>query len=259
MPHAFRPAAVIEAENAQRKLDRLRDRWQATKNTWFDGSAESVEQRIANVTEVEMLARNIGSRLHQAKVGAEALVLLPQLRADKSQLLAMRSRITGGAWGDSARGVMDIPVHGDPDGQYDMRTDLARQYADQGNAKEDVQNAIVQKLQGHDAEAEFADRTDLAQDYAHVQQHLHGPYIDASLRDAAEDFIASENTTDRGELLLRAQRAVDERTWDWSPGAARAAAREFVGAVSACIPRTQRQAATAPETVADFDDVLMFG
>lgn len=106
----------------------------------------------------------------------------------------------------------------------------------------------------------------------------------AALRHAAREFIASENTADRGELAFRAARYIDTLTGTWSREAARDAAALFVAAVEdepcggcnaeageKCRPwctgeqaqknekadkkHSYRTAAALP----DFDDSLLFG
>ena len=228
MAHAFRSAAHIEAENAQRKLERLRDRWLATRDTWFDGSAESVERRIAGVDEVISLARNIGSRLYQAKVGSDALALLPQLQADRDQLTAMRDRITGAHWFDETS----------PEGQTWLKT-----------------------LNGRPDPRDYASREEYMQAYGLGSQinHLQS-YASPEAREAAREFIEDQNTADRNELLVRAQRFMADRTSTWERQAAHTATREFLAAVADQAPRPVRQASrTPPKAVEDFDDHLMFG
>lgn len=91
------------------------------------------------------------------------------------------------------------------------------------------------------------------------RQHWRSQDDDWETKKAALDFIEGENTDDRTELLFRAQRAVEQRTWDWSPQASRDAVRDFLGALDAVIPEPGPALRTAAvETVGDFNDYLMF-
>lgn len=219
MPHAFRSAALIEADNARFKLDRLRDRWTATRDTWFDGTPASVDRRIAQCDEVINFAKHIGSRLHASAVGVTCLSLLPQLRSDRHELLAQRDRLAG-AW--VPEGVDSSHFNRDP-----------RDYA----SREEWMNAS--NLGG------WIDHTH--------QEHPQDP----RLRDAALDFIEGENTTDRNELVFRAERMVRDKTARWTPEASQEAVRQFGAAVAHYAPSPVR-VASAPAFIADFDDVGMF-
>lgn len=216
MPHAFRSAALIEAENAQRKIERLRTRWASTRDSWYDGTANSVDQRIANIDEVIAFAKSIGSRLHAAKVGSDALALLGHLRTDRMGLEAMRERLLTA--GDCPPGIP-------------CPTSEGLSHLPPERVKEMREN----------------------------RQHWRSQDDDWETKKAALDFIEGENTEDRTELLFRAQRAVEQRTWDWSPQASQAAVRDFLGALDAVIPEPSSAPRTAAvETVGDFNDYLMF-
>lgn len=231
MPHAFRSAAHIEAENAQRKLDRLTDRWTATRDTWYDGTAESVERRLANLDEVISFARHLGSRLHQSKVGSHALAMLPQLRADREQLVSLRQQVTGAHWFDESS----------PEGQAWLNT--------LGGGPDP---------RAYHSQQEYRDAYALSNQLNHLNQYA-DPQERERLMNAARDFVESENTTNREELLIRAQRLMEERTWDWTPQSARQATRDFLGAVIAVAPEAHQPQRTAGvEAVEDFDAQLMF-
>lgn len=231
MADAFRPAAQIEADNAQLKIDRLRDRWTATRDTWFDGTPASVDRRIGHTDEVIAFAKNIGSRLHQSKVGIQCLSMLPQLRADRASLEGLRERLlTAGACpGPECTGVQ--PLH--PDRVRQMRDERNQWREDEGPTHQPRSNDMG-------FSREDVDRL--------------------KSRQAAQDFIADQNTIDRQELLIRAQRAVEARTSGWTLSASREAVRDFLTAVDDMIPVPERTARLAPgvEVVEDFDDHLMF-
>lgn len=81
----------------------------------------------------------------------------------------------------------------------------------------------------------------------------------SSLRVAAIEFVAAQNTADRGELMFRAHRHASNLTGQLPVAQARDAVKAFVAAVAAEAPRPRRQrTAAAPATVADFDDQLLF-
>jgi hypothetical protein len=110
------------------------------------------------------------------------------------------------------------------------------------------------------------------------------PAAKTSLRHAARAFIATENTTDRGELVLRAARYIENLTGAWSREASRAAVAVFAAEVSRMAgrpepdveewenghkaddvdhryePDMEREGSRRTAAVlADFDDSLLFG
>ena len=230
MPAGFRPAATIEAEAAQKKLDRLRDRWIATRQTWFDGTPKSVDRRIGWLDEVITTAKSTASRLYASSTGANAMSLLPQLRADRLSLVSMREELlTGACAGPECTGVQPLS------------RERVHQMRDERNQWREEQP--VQPPHRHE---DMGFSTD---DVARLKS-----------RQAAREFIEDQNTTDRQELLIRAQRAVEARTSGWTLSASQDAVREFLTAVDEQIPHPVRTARRAPgtETVADFEDHLMF-
>ena len=86
--------------------------------------------------------------------------------------------------------------------------------------------------------------------------------MNGNMRIAAINFLADQNTNDRGELLFRAHRHASDRTGQMPVPVAQRVVQGFVSAVNreiaaAPLPRrqaTRRTAATMP----DFPDGLMF-
>lgn len=230
MPQAFRSAAKIEAEAAQTKINRLRERWASTRDSWFDGTAESVVQRLAWLDEAEAVARSAASRLYASKVGADAMGLLPHLRADRNAIRAHLDSITGASWVpeevDSSHFNIDPRL-------YPSRED----WMDASN------------LSGYIGE----------QQHQHPAGDFPVPEHVQRLTQAAQEFVADQNTNDRDELVIRAKRFMEDRTASWEPDAARSTVREFVSAVADAAPRAQRVASRpVVDSFDDFDDHLMF-
>jgi len=243
MAHAFRSAAHIEAENAQIKIDRLRERWASTRDTWYDGSVESVERRIANLDEVLATAKRIGSRLFNASVGVTCLALLPQLRGDRNELVALRDRLAGwfpGTESEAQQHNLDPRAYSGRDEWMDANN--MRGYIEHSHQDNPVQGWDYQ-----------------AGDHAVPPMHEDMATGMGPLHHAAAEFIDDANTSDRAELLVRAQRLVEARTSTWSAEASTKVVRAFVAAVEDQIPRVRRTAARQePARVDDFEDHLMF-
>lgn len=188
----FRSASAIDADVTDKKLARLREKWTASRDAWFDGSAESVEKRIAQVDEVIALSKRACTALQGTKVGSIATAALPQLTADRVRLVESRREMTGGNW-ESGEHVESEPVSTSP-----------------------------------------------------------------GLRTAAAEFVDGQNTSDRQELLIRAQRYIEAKTSSWSREASYDAVRAFVGAVGQEVPHQPRVVQRQATRVRDFDDQLLF-
>lgn len=243
MAHAFRSAAHIEAENAQIKIDRLRERWASTKDGWYDGSVESVERRIANLDEVLATAKRIGSRLFQANVGMTCLAMLPQLRADRDELTALRDRLAGWFPGTEEEALQH---------NLDPRAYSGRdEWMDANNMRGYIEHSHQDNpVQGWDYQSGDHGVPPVHEDMAVGMGPLHH---------AAAEFLDDANTSDRTELLVRAQRLVEARTSTWSAEASTKAVRAFVAAVEDQIPAVSRTAVRREAAdVDDFEDHLMF-
>lgn len=247
MVYAFRPSASIAADNAQAKLSRLRDQWMSSRETWFDGSPDSVDRRIAQVDEVIAFASRTGPSLINTKVGMTCLAMLPQLTADRTELLAMRDRLAG------FEGDMWAPWRE----HFDMTPNQKAEWGGpQGHGKGLVVPGGDNGFQDLPPEGMAVHRAPGG------RERILDPAGEErfALRQAALDFIASEDTSDRNELLVRAERLVEAQTSTWSADASARTVHAFVTAVGDQIPRVQQTARQASaEQFADFEDHLMFG
>lgn len=88
-----------------------------------------------------------------------------------------------------------------------------------------------------------------------------GRHFSGSLRVAAIDFLASQNVTDREELLFRAHRHASNKTAQLPVPVAQRTVQAFVAAVNQEIrPEAPRRVAPVQRTaaVSDFADELLF-
>lgn len=103
-------------------------------------------------------------------------------------------------------------------------------------------------------------------DDLHALEHRLRPGFDdddparySALKVAAIEFVAAQNTADRGELMFRAHRHASDRTGQLPREQARRVVKAFVAAVADQAPRPRRtRTAAAPATLPDFDDQLLF-
>lgn len=237
----FRSAQQIEVEAAAKKLEGFRDDWRRGRDEWFDGTPRSVDQRIAKLDRVLSFASRT-AQLTGTPAGNFCLAALPNLKANREELLELRRQLLGGWFGGGDDEASQFNC--DPR-MYPCRRD----WMDASNLRSYIQDA--QEKNGPEQ----------------VQRHRHedmgfSPEDVTRLKglQAAREFIEDQNTTDRQELLIRAQRLVEARTSHWTPQASRDGVRAFLEAVDAQIPRQARHASRAAgvESIEDFDAQLMF-
>lgn len=271
----FRSAHQIEVEAAAKKLAGFRDHWKLTADKWYDGTPASVDQRIAKLDQVIAFA---GRQAQSAdnEVGNFCLAALPNLKANREELVELRRQLLGGDTG-LITGPEDAGIQPlSPSTLTDMRNNISN-----WNSDNDIFSSrkTAGWFPGGDEEAagynldprmypshrDWMDASNLRSYIQDAQERNPGagdypiPARDERLMSAALDFIESQNTDDREELLIRAQRFMAERTGSWTPESSQAATRDFLGAVSAQVPRQVRQANRAEAAVVeDFDDALMF-
>lgn len=90
----FRDAAVRDTEQADRRFTVFATRWRSTENKWFDGSVESVDNRLAKLDrEIAQSSEAVGRLGNHIRCASA----LPQLRATREQLLDLRERLLTGA------------------------------------------------------------------------------------------------------------------------------------------------------------------
>ncbi|AON96843.1 hypothetical protein BI081_gp092 [Mycobacterium phage Tonenili] len=241
----FRSASAIEAEAAQRKLDQLREDWQRTASTWFDGTAESVDRRIAQLDRVIAFASRTAQR--DGDPAKFCLSALPTLKANREELTELRRQLVGGSW---YTGPEDHGFALNPNDYSSMR-----EWMDASNMSSYIQDAHDK----HPQDNWDRHKGDYAVDESWMDPHAPAASgRDLILNHAALDFIAEQDTTDPGELKIRAQRLIAARTSTWSREASARAVQAFVRAVEDNSPRPVRTASAPVRHLPGFEDYLMF-
>lgn len=258
----FRSANQIEVDAATKKLDKIRDQWMRTALTWYDGTPASVDARIAKIDEVIAFAGHTAQL--QGKAGSFCLAALPNLRANREELIALRRQLlgtdTGLITGPEDTGVQPLS----PDTLGDMRSNISNWNDGAFTAACAGPECTGVKPLSPDRVHQMRDERNSWRD-DEEPRHRHEdmgwtPDDITRLKGAAREFVEEQNTTDRRELLVRAQRAIEARTSGWTLSASQTTVRDFLAAVNDQIPEPVRTARRAPgvETVEDFDDHLMF-
>lgn len=238
----FRSARKIDEDATKAKLERLRTAWVDTRDTWFDGSVESVERRLARLDEVTALSKRAGA------AGQVTLAALPQLRKDRDDLVALRRQLTGADWfggGDEEAAQHNLDPRNYPNREEWMNANNLRGYIE--HAHQDYPVAGWDYGAGDHAVPSLGDC-------------MTGRDRIMGLRHAAREFIDDQNTSDRSELLVRARRLMAAKTSGWGVQAAQEATEAFLGAVAAQAPTPRPRTAgrVGPSVMNDFDDHLMF-
>ncbi|QDF18799.1 hypothetical protein SEA_SCENTAE_80 [Gordonia phage SCentae] len=90
----FRDAHVRQAELADKRLATFERQWRGTGNSWFDGSVESVDRRLAQLDRIIAQAADTTARLGNHTRSA---AVLPKLHEARAELTDVRERLLTGA------------------------------------------------------------------------------------------------------------------------------------------------------------------
>jgi hypothetical protein len=124
----FKSSEKLRHEAAQRSLDRVASTWRASRTTWFDGTPQSIEARLAETNRVLAVARSGYTPAH--------LGLTVEAENARRELLAERHRLMEDFLDDSARAFKGSKrVAGDGDPMLDRQNALDSARAD-GNYRE---------------------------------------------------------------------------------------------------------------------------
>jgi len=239
----FRSASTRQSDLAMHRFAVQLDHWQRSAPTWFDGTIASVDERIAKLDHLILHARDTASRLGSTEAGRYCGVALPQLEHSRRELAAVRDSLLNG-FSDRQAGARALA---------DRRTTNRRYAQDNPIAPGTAAPVPAPGVSG----------VDVATPGMPTPTTVPSTTT-ASLRRAIElgsrDFLAGQNTDDRDELIIRAQRYAADETSTMPTEAAHRIAAAFVGRVEELIARRPRKrTAAAPVThYEDFDDQLMY-
>lgn len=253
----FRSARQIKVEAATKKLDKYRDHWKRTADQWFDGSVESVDKRIASLDQVIAFAGDTVA-LAPSRVASFCLAALPNLRASREELVALRRDLLAGDFGEGLHGDMWAPwrEHGLIDPDAPAFPDKADWGGPAGHGRGFVAPGGNNGYEDVPPQGMAARRDPEGRECITCPK---GVERFSKLDHAAREFIEGQNTGDRDEFLIRAQRLAETHTSTWPVDASARVVRAFVGAVGEQIPRPMRTAAREiTARVQDFEDHLMF-
>lgn len=239
----FRSATTRQAELAEHRYDAYMDHWTRTADQWFDGTVESIENRLASTDRVIAFARDVVARLGSTSAGFLCVNALPNLEQSRRELAAARASLLTG-FSDRQAGGSALAG----------RRTAKRDDDDDDNICD--AKGCTNKLddgEGYDGYCgEHADKRE--------REGHYGSRVQRAIILGSRDFLAEQNTDDRGELLVRARRYAADQTSTLPASQARTIAAAFVRKVEELInrrPRT-RQAAAPVTRYEDFDDQLMY-
>jgi hypothetical protein len=219
------------------------DKWHRTARTWFDGSVESVDSRLADcrkllASSMAAVGSNWGSEASYPHIDRIASLRDQQrvLEAQRESLLTAGNDRDAGRHDFSDQHYQDvgsfIKEHGDP-GEVHAKPKLLRNWDGPRGAMEEDFGSPPQEPGRHRANLSPADRR----------------YVELE----AAKFVANNPGVDRDELVTRAAHKAQVETSTYSPARFRAVTAAFCQRVAQLhrpAPR-QRTAAAPPSDCAD--------
>lgn len=92
----FRSASARESALAMHRLDVRQEDWRRTAGSWFDGTPDSIDNRIAKCDGVLAFARDTAARLGSTEAGRHAVSSIPGLEQIRRELTAARDSLLNG-------------------------------------------------------------------------------------------------------------------------------------------------------------------
>lgn len=97
----FKSSEKLRHEAAQRQLDRVASSWRSARTTWFDGTPEAIEARLAETNRLLTVARSGVTPAH--------LGLAIEAENARKELLAAKHRLLVDFLDDGARAFKHYP------------------------------------------------------------------------------------------------------------------------------------------------------
>ena len=207
--------------------------WQREAEVWFDGSPESVDRRLALCEKMLHQARTRLAHDSFSK-GARHLETIASLEVDKGALLALRRDLLTAA-SDRKAGKHDT----DPERPW-KNTMADEPYFDLQETPEFAELALDGDYKGkHRANLSPQDRRFVELESA--------------------KFVVNNVGVGRDEIKIRAQNFAELKTSTFTPQRSKTVTAAFVGKVAEIYRRApQPRVASAPRTIPDFPDSLMY-
>ena len=285
----FKSAQNLRLAAEMRALRRVANPWREARTTWFDGTPESLEARIAATERVLTFARagatpaHMGLEREASTARAELIQARHRLMVD---FLDDGARVAGKhdadpekPWKNKATGEdtptdhwenLQLSPFGDVDdyegkhreGSYRVTADESTGFAWRGEQPGDDPYESDDPLMDDDPYFQDEDFRQHADDM-HAWNKKHDalnrlPWEDddparysarTALAVSAAEFVASQNTRDRDELAFRAARHIDAQTGTWTQSGAAQARAAFVAAVVREVPRERPRRTAAAPAV----------
>jgi hypothetical protein len=274
----FRSASARQSDLAERRLAAQLDHFDRTAATWFNGTAASVDERLAHLDHILVHARDTAARLGSTSAGRRCVVALPVLEQTRRELAAARGSLLTG-FSDRQTGERKISAGrrtssyryadgvGDPTGGL-----LGEPLVGQGAAVKTptMVGDPTGGLLGETAQPGVhplpqpsvpnVPGVTKASTPAGSSNSAHIGRLHRAVELGSRNFLATQNTDDRDELLIRARHYADNETSTLPIAQARPLVAAFVNRVEELIARRPRihQAARMITAYEDFDDSLIF-
>lgn len=223
----FRAASDIDAERTAAKVRELVSNWESSTDSWFDGSVESIDNRLAQCKKFANVCREATMRLMNHRDGIRYAAITTDLDIDRRSLEAMRRDLLTAA--TDRKGWSEVSEHEEP-----PICECGRHYVAPGFSHEDWEKLM-----------------------ASGGRHQANRWIELEAR----SFLADNEDAadDISELRTRAAHYAQLKTSALSPDVSRAVVARFVDKVGALGKRLPRRTASVqPTALQDFPSELIY-
>ena len=176
----FRSASQIDSERTASSLRRIKANWERTADSWFTGSVDSIDRRIALCERLIHQASQATARLLDRPESAHYMKLAHDLQADHEALTQMRrDLLTAASDREAGHNIGGIPDEYNDDygplpDQETLRREIAADEGSGDDLVDEYQDFLDENDLPHDSDALdafIADRGGIHQgDWAYLMQ-----------------------------------------------------------------------------------------
>lgn len=255
----FRDASAIDSERTATAVRTAHDKYEASSDSWFDGTPDSIDRRIAVCQRLSHICKNATIRLVDRPAGRQYVALSNSLESDRISLEALRHDIlTAGMYREAfpntpeMQGILDQDrLQARPPGRGAIG-DVVRA---QGGPSEEER---------HQQARDYADRTDNGEYEvplgAGEPEELFARSASRFIELESRSFLAENNhCDDLQELRTRAKLYAQLKTSTLSKSASHTMVTAFINRVEELGRETpKRQAHKECATIEDFPPELFY-
>lgn len=255
----FRDASAIDSERTATAVRTAHDKYEASSDSWFDGTPDSIDRRIAVCQRLSHICKNATIRLAERPAGMQYVALSNSLESDRISLEALRHDLLTAGMNREAfpntPGLQGILDEDRLQARSPGRGSIGDVVRAQGGPSEEER---------HQQARDYADRTDNGEYEvplgAGEPEELFARSASRFIELESRSFLAeNSHCDDLQELRTRAKLYAQLKTSTLSKSASHTMVTAFINRVEELgreVPK--RQAHKESASISDFSDSLLF-